>query len=102
MRVISIIILVYLLAGCATSTITGKRMPAIPVDNVHVWFSGRPNCNLEEIAFISSPYAIGQSMMVNKMREEAASLGAEHLIIQTVNSNRNMEYSGGAIAAHCI
>lgn len=101
MKIITTTLLLIALSGCATSTLTGRKSAPIPVENVKVWFSGKPTCSLEEVAFISSPYAIGQSMMIDKMKSEAASLGADQLIIQTVNSNRSLEYSGGAIAARC-
>ena len=91
----------FLLSACATSTVTGQKRAPIAKEQVKVWFSGRPACNLAEIGFLSVPYAIGQNMLVSKLQAEAASIGAEHVLVTAVNSNRNIEYSGGAVAAVC-
>lgn len=90
-----------ILAGCASSTVTGRAYPPIPVNEVRVWFSGRPDCSLEEIGFISVPYSVGQSMMVSALKKEAAAIGAQHVFVTAVNSNLNLEYSGGALAGRC-
>ena len=100
MKKISSLLLV-LLVGCASSTITGKTYPPIPESDVRLWFSGRPDCSIEEIGFLSVPYSVGQSMMASALKKEAAAIGAQHVIVTAVNSNRNMEYSGGAVAARC-
>ncbi len=92
---------VVLLVGCASSTVTGRAHPPISENDVRVWFSGRPDCSLEEIGFISVPYSVGQSMMVSALKKEAAAIGANHVFVTAVNSNRNLEYSGGALAGRC-
>lgn len=89
------------LVGCASSTVTGRTYPPISENEVRIWFSGRPDCSLEEIGLITVPYSVGQSMMVSALKKEAAAIGAQHVLVTAVNSNRNLEYSGGALASRC-
>jgi uncharacterized lipoprotein YmbA len=100
MKKLSLIFMLFL-AGCASSTITGKTYQPVAENEVRVWFASRPNCELEEIGFLSVPYAIGQSMMVSALKKEGAAIGAQHVLVTAVNSNKNLEYSGGAMAARC-
>ena len=89
------------LYGCAMSTVTGEKRTSISEESVRIWTAGRPNCQLEEVGIITVPYAIGQQMMISRMKSKAAEMGAEHVLLNTVNSNTNFEYSGGAVAARC-
>jgi hypothetical protein len=40
-------------------------------------------------------------MMMSALKREGATIGATHVIVSSVNSNRSYEYNGGAIAARC-
>ena len=97
----AVLSVVLYLVGCASSTVTGRTFPPIPENEVRIWFSGRPDCTLEEIGLITVPYSVGQSMMVSALKKEAAAIGAQHVLVTAVNSNRNLEYSGGALASRC-
>ena len=99
-KLLTFLTLITIICGCASSTIT-KKYPPVSENEVTVWFAGRPDCQLEEIGFISVPYALGQSMMMSALKTEGAAIGANHVIVSAVNSNKSYEYSGGAIAARC-
>jgi hypothetical protein len=100
MKYLSLIFMLFL-TGCATSTITGKTYPPVPESEVRIWFASGPDCDIEEIGFLSVPYAIGQSMLASALKKEGAAIGAQHVLVSAVNANKNYEYSGGAIAARC-
>ena len=100
LKLLNTLTLMTLICGCASSTIT-KKYPPVSDNDVKVWFAGRPDCQIEEIGFISVPYAFGQSMMMSALKKEGAAIGATHVIVSSVNSNRSYEYNGGAIAARC-
>jgi len=99
-KLLTLISMTIAIRSCASSTITKTYSPVSETE-VKVWFSGRPDCQIEEIGFISVPYAIGQSMMVSALKKEGAAIGAQHVIVSAVNSNKQFEYSGGAVAARC-
>ena len=100
LKLLNTLTLMTLTYGCANSTITNKY-PPVSENDVKVWFAGRPDCQIEEIGFISVPYAFGQSMMMSALKREGATIGATHVIVSSVNSIRGYEYKGGAIAARC-
>ena len=100
LKLLTSLTLITILYGCASSTIT-RKYPPVSENDVKVWFAGRPDCQIEEIGFISVPYALGQSMMMSALKKEGAAIGANHVIVSAVNSNKSYEYSGGAIAARC-
>ena len=100
LNLLNTLALITLICGCANSTITNKY-PPVSENDVKVWFAGRPDCPIEEIGFISIPFTFGQSMMMSALKREGATIGATHVIVSSVNSNRSYEYNGGAIAARC-
>lgn len=100
LKLLTSLALITIIYGCASSTVT-KKYPPVSENDVKVWFAGRPDCQIEEIGFISVPYAFGQSMMMSALKREGAAIGATHVIVSSVNSNRSYEYNGGAIAARC-
>jgi hypothetical protein len=101
MRILITTAMITTLCGCAMSTVTGEKRTSISEESVRVWTAGRPNCQLDEVGIITVPYAIGQQMMISRIKSKAAEMGAEHVLLNTVNSNANFEYSGGAVAVRC-
>lgn len=92
----------FALAGCATSmTMTGKAYASVSPDSVKVLFKDKPDCNYEELGFISTPMEWNQNVAVGKARKEAAKVGADYIVIQTVNKNGFNDASVGAVAYKC-
>jgi hypothetical protein len=100
LKLLTSLTLITIIYGCASSTIT-RKYPPVSESDVKVWFAGRPDCPIEEIGFISIPFTFGQSMMMSALKKEGAAIGATHVIVSSVNTNRSFEYNGGAIAARC-
>jgi hypothetical protein len=90
---VAAVMLSALLAGCASSHILmGQKRPAIPVDQVKLYF--KPPAKYEEIAIIeaSSQGAFAftnQSKMnaaIGRLKGEAAKLGANGVLLQGTGS----------------
>ena len=99
LKLLTSLTLITIIYGCASSTIT-KRYPPVSENDVKVWFAGRPDCQIEEIGFISARYALAQSAMISALKKEGAAIGAHHVIVTAVNTTNN-QFNGGAIAARC-
>lgn len=92
---------VLLLAGCASSHIlTGTPRPPIDPSQVRVYY-GSPGVPYEEIALLetsSGPLTYGEQnktdSVMRKLREEAASLGANGILFQGTADG----YGGGGVS----
>ena len=92
---------VLLLAGCTTSHIlTGTPRPAIDPSQVRVYY-GSPGVPFEEVALLetsSGAFTYGEQNKTNsvlrKLREEAASLGANGILFQGTADG----YGGGGVS----
>lgn len=87
--------------GCSQSTLLGRRSEPISADAVRVYVHARPSCQVEEVATISVPYALGQNMAIDAFKKEAASYGADIVIVSTLTMTDGMEYQGSALAGRC-
>jgi hypothetical protein len=81
------------LTGCATSSVlVGTQRPEIPVEMVRVYLT--PPANFEQVAILESSsegsFALTAQQKTNKvmerLKEEAASLGANGILIQGIGS----------------
>jgi len=103
-RYISIftIFVITILVGCATHvTMTGKGYPPVLTTQVKVLFKDRPKCVYEELAFISTPLSWDQNDAIAKARKKAAEIGADYLVVETVNKNEYNDVSVSAMAYKC-
>ncbi|UJB19457.1 MULTISPECIES: DUF4156 domain-containing protein [Lysobacter] len=88
-RLLLLATLTSLLAACASShVITGQPRPPVPVSQVRVYFAPPPS-RYEEIAQLQSnsgAFTYGEqnktNSVLNKLREEAAKLGANGVLFQ--------------------
>ena len=97
-----IIFSLVLLSGCATNTtMTGKAYAPVDPLDVKILFKEKPDCNYEELAFIGSPLMWNQNAAVESAREEAAEIGADYIMIQSVNVNAFNDASVSAVAYKC-
>jgi hypothetical protein len=92
-----------LLVGCNNTTRTGPVYEPISASEVRVSFDkDRLVCKkLEEIGFIATPLVWNQSVAIDRVREEAAKVGANYAIVQTVHKNAYNDASASAIAYRC-
>ena len=92
-----------LLGGCVTSTlVVGEPGDAVAEEEVVVYFIDRPTCNFETIAHIqaSGGYTSLQSLL-QKMRSEAAELGASGIYLLHTEQSAMREFGGTAKAIRC-
>jgi hypothetical protein len=102
MKKISILLAIISLIGCATSmTMTGKSYPPVDPIEVKVLFKQKPECNYEELAFIGTPLSWNQNVAVQSARKKAAEIGADYIMIETVNTNMYNDTSVSAVAYKC-
>ena len=91
------------LAGCITSTLVGESGPALNSDDVVVYYIDRPACNFETVAYISAKggfYTLNS--MLRRMRQEAASAGANGLYVLQTQQSTIKEYLATAKAIRCL
>ncbi len=90
------------LVGCATSvTMTGKAYPPVPPMHVKILFKEKPKCNYEELGYISTPLKWNQNKAIEAAREKAAVIGADYLVVETVQTNIYNDASVSAMAYKC-
>ncbi len=90
------------LSGCATNaTMTGRAYPAVDPLKVKILFKEKPDCEYEELAFIGTPLAWNQNVAIQKARDKAAEIGADYIVIETVNVNMYNDASVSAMAYKC-
>lgn len=98
----TLLLAVVCLGGCATNvTMTGKAYPPVSRDQVKILFHDKPKCSYEELAFISTPLMWNQNAAMKAAREKAAEVGADYLVISTVNKNGYNDASVSGIAYKC-
>lgn len=97
--------LVFLLCigGCSsTALVVGKPGDAVAVEEVVVFFARRPDCAFETIAHLKmeNPYYSLQALVVG-MRQQAAELGADALLVEQTRRLPGREYVGTGRAIRC-
>ncbi len=90
------------LTGCATNvTMTGKGYPPVKPTQVKVLFKDKPKCDYEELGFISTPLAWDQNSAIEKARAKAAEIGADYIVIESIQKNAYNDASASAVAYKC-
>ena len=93
-----------LLTGCATShVLVGERRPPISPDKVRVFLSP-PNVPFEEVALVDASsrgaWAVSDqgktSAAIERLKKEAASLGANGILLRGTGSQSNVTVGTGA------
>lgn len=82
-------------------TMTGKSYPPVSSDSVKILFKDKPKCDYEELGFVSTPLEWNQNVAMNSARKEAAKIGADYIVIQSVNKNGFNDVSVSAVAYKC-
>lgn len=101
-RTVLIAVSIVLLGGCATNiTMTGKAYSPVTPTQVKILFKDKPNCNYEELGFISTPLKWNQNAAIEAAREKAAAIGADYLVVETVTQNIYNDASVSAMAYKC-
>lgn len=92
----------FVLFGCATHiTMTGKQYPPTDPLSVKILFKEKPACDFEELGFISTPLSWNQNEAVKAARISAAGVGADYLVVETVQSNVYNDTRVSAVAYKC-
>ena len=96
--------LLYLLPGCAQPPLMlGKAGPAIPSEEVVIYFPERPSCDFETLAYIQiNGGHLSLESMFRKMRQQAAAIGADGLYVMHTQRLEISEYLGNAKAIRCL
>ena len=100
----ALIPLIILLSGCVQPPLmVGKAGPAVPPEQVVVYFPDRPSCNFETVAHlqINGGYLSLESMF-RKMRQQAAEIGADGLFVLHAQRMEIREYLANAKAIRCL
>jgi hypothetical protein len=92
-----------LITGCAHPvTVIGQVGPDVDIDRVNIYYPDRPKCNFDTIAHIrieGGYYRL--SSLIEKMRSQAASVGADAVYITQTDRLDIKEYTGVAKAIRC-
>lgn len=103
-RSISIAILLLLGSGCADPALVISQ-PRAPLasEDVVVYFIDRPGCNFETIAHIRVQGGfLSLQSMVDKMRRQAAELGASGVYVIETQQSSMKDFRGSAKAIRCL
>lgn len=94
----------YALSGCVESTlVVGQPGSAVKSEEVVVYYIDRPSCNFETIAHINvSGGYYSLDSIVEGMRQQAASVGANGLYVLQTQQLTIKEYLGTAKAIRCL
>ena len=93
-----------LIAACATPPlVVGPPRAPLADDDVVVYFIDRPRCNFETLAHlrVEGGYLSLQSM-VDKMRAQAADLGASGVYVLETQQSSMKDFRGSAKAIRCL
>ena len=105
-RLIPTIFATLILAACTTQMTTlDKSYPATKPENVTVLFNEQPKCNAKQIAFLNTTteWAWSQDSALKSARENAASIGADYLVInKTTTMNHYSDTVFHAVAYKCV
>jgi hypothetical protein len=105
-RTIVYVVLLATLAGCASShVLVGTPRAAIPPDQVKVYL--HPPANYEEIALVDATSRHGMAFtdqqkmnkVIDRMKEEAASVGANGLLLAGLGDVATGSVGGGSSTA---
>ena len=95
--------LIYAATGCSgTSTRLNYLHESVDVDDVGIFYTQRPTCNYEVIAYLQSSggyYSL--EGLFNNLRKEAAVVGASALYVTHTQRLDIGEYYGSAQAIKC-
>ncbi len=96
-------VLLLLLGACASQStvVTGPVREAVDIADVRILYQ-RPDCEFEEVAWIDIPgNYFSRPRMIDAMRQQAATLGAEILQIIDLQQVGSSEYRGTGRALRC-
>ena len=93
-----------LLAGCAQPPlIVAGQGAALEPERVTVYYPDRPRCDFETLAYLqASGGYLSLKSMVDKMRKQAAAVGADGLYVVHTQRLDILEYVGTAKAIRCL
>ncbi len=104
-RLTSITLLMLLLgSACAErALVVGQPRAALASEDVIVYFIDRPRCDFETLAHIrvTGGYLSLQSM-VDKMRRQAAEVGASGVYVLETQQSSMKDFRGSAKAIRCL
>ena len=97
------VLTILMLNGCAESAlITGQTRTGIDEEDVVIYYIERPGCNFETIAHIQDNGGFySMQKMLNKMRPQAAEVGASGLYVLHTQLLDVKEYLEVAKAIRC-
>ena len=99
-----LIAFLYLLPGCTLPPLmVAPAGPAVPPEQVVIYFPERPRCDFETLAHlqVKGNYLSLESMF-RKMRQQAAEIGADGLYVLHTRRMDISEYLGNAKAIRCL
>ena len=103
-RLLAILLLMLVGYGCADpALVIGPPRTAIASEDVAVYFIDRPRCDFETLAHIrvQGGYLSLQSM-VDKMRKQAAGVGASGGYVLETQQSSMKDFRGSAKAIRCL
>ena len=88
--------------GCATKVaITGKTYPPTSPEQITVFLSQKPTCEMEEIGLVVTNLKSSQEKAIASAKEKAAEVGATHMQIIEVTRNIYNDAAVQAVAFRC-
>ena len=98
-----LLIWISLLAGCAQSPfVVGPVREPLASNDVVIYYIDRPPCNFETIAHLRTDGGyLSLNSMVEKLRQQAAEIGASGLYVYHTQQSELKEFSGSAKAIRC-
>lgn len=103
-RIVFISSLATLTAGCVNPVVlVGERGEAIDHESVKVFYTQRPACDFETIGYLrveGGYYSL--AALLDRMRQQAADIGAEGVYVLETRRLDIFEYIGTAKAIRCL
>lgn len=92
-----------ILAGCAQpALVTGRISAALNPDSVAIYYARQPACRFEIVAELSASGYVSLASMFDRMRRDAAGLGANALHVVHTQQTEMKEFLGSARAIRCL
>lgn len=105
MKKLLILVSVILMSACATQVLRLDKnvYPSVSAKDIQVYFKEKPECKgLKEIAIISTAYEWDINVAAARVKEKAAAIGADVVVINGYHKNGYNDVEIDASAYKCF
>lgn len=99
-------LLIFMLLACAEQPreifVTGEVRPEIKPEQVRLYYTDRPSCNFDTVGYINETLAYSRHEILYRFKQHAALVGAQAVIVISIQNLDGLEYLGTAKAIRCV